>query len=35
MKHQLEIQYKNEVSDFLKGMLIGDKNGLSDEVKDD
>ena len=20
---------------FLKGMLIGDKNGLSDEVKDD
>ena len=35
MKYQLEIQYKNEVSDFLKGMLIGDKNGLSDEVKDD
>ena len=35
MKHQLEIQYKNEVSDFLKGMLIGDKNGLSDEIKDD
>ena len=35
MKHQLEIQYKNEVKDFLKGMLIGDKNGLSDEVKDD
>ena len=35
MKHQLEIQYKKDVSDFLKGMLIGDKNGLSDEVKDD
>ena len=35
IKHQLGIQYKQEVRSFLNGMLLGDKNELSDEVKDD
>lgn len=35
IKHQLAIQYKQEVRSFLNGMLLGDKSELSDEVKDD
>lgn len=35
VKHQLRIQYKEEVRSFLNGMLLGDKSELSDEVKDD
>lgn len=35
VKHQLTIQYRQKVRSFLNGMLLGDKNELSDEVKDD
>lgn len=35
IKHQLKMQYKQEVRRFFYGMLLGDKNELSDEVKDD
>lgn len=35
LKNQLKIQYKEEVREFLNGMILGDKKELSDEIKDD
>lgn len=35
LKSQLKKQYHEDVAAFLNGMIMGDKTGLSDEVKDD
>ena len=35
LNEQLKNQYKKEVQNFLKGMILGDKRELSDEIKDD
>lgn len=35
LKQQLAMQYDQEVSDFLNGMMLGDKTNLDDDIKDD
>ncbi len=32
---QIQRQYQGEVRNFVRGMVLGDKTGLSDEIKDD